>query len=368
MGNSFGKLYTVTGFGESHSPAVGAVIDGCPAGIPLSELDIQPQLTRRRPGQNKYTTPRNEADSVRIVSGIDRGVTLGTPICMIVENTNQKPGDYAEMVPAPRPSHADFTYLQKFGVAASSGGGRASAREAIARVCGGALAEKILGAWFGMEFVAWVSSVGTIDAPEVDRETITRETIDESMIRCPDHETSEQMLELINNTRKSADSIGGQITGVIRNVPVGLGQPVFDKIEAILAQAMLSLPAVKGFEFGSGFKGSRMTGSQHNDLFVKKGETLGTATNRSGGIQGGISNGETIYFKVAFKPTATIGTAQMTADYDGNEIELIGKGRHDPCVVGRAVPMVESMAAMVMMDMVLQQRATNPSSLKYREA
>jgi len=366
VGNSFGKLYTVTGFGESHSPAVGAVIDGCPAGIPLSELDIQPQLTRRRPGQNKYTTPRNEADAVRILSGIDRGVTLGTPICLIVENTNQKPGDYAEMVPAPRPSHADFTYKEKFGVAASSGGGRASAREAIARVCGGALAEKVLGSWFGMEIVAWVSSVGTIDAPAVDMNTISRETIDESMIRCPHQKTSEAMLELINNTRKSADSIGGRITCVIRHVPVGLGQPVFEKLEAVLAQAMLSLPAVKGFEFGSGFEGSRMTGSTHNDLFVKKDDTLGTKTNRSGGIQGGISNGENIYFTVAFKPTATIGTAQMTADYEGNEVELIGKGRHDPCVVGRAVPMVESMAAMVMMDMALRQRAVNPASLTYK--
>lgn len=364
MSNSFGKLYTVTGFGESHSPAVGAVIDGCPAGIPLSEADIQPQLTRRRPGQNKYTTPRKEADEVRIVSGVDNGVTLGTPICMIVENTNQRPGDYKEMSPVPRPSHADFTYLEKFGVAASSGGGRASAREAIGRVCGGALAEKVLDTWFGLEIVAWVSSVGEIDAGEIDMKTITREEIDKSMIRCPDPAASEKMLETIEAARMSQDSRGGVITCVVRNVPRGLGQPVFEKLEAVIAQAMLSLPATKGFEFGSGFAGSRMLGSEHNDPFVKKGETLGTSSNRSGGIQGGISNGEDIYFRVSFKPTATIGTAQETVDYKGEPTTLVGKGRHDPCVVGRAVPMVETMVANVLMDMVLRQRAIRPETLQ----
>ncbi len=364
MSNSFGKLYTVTGFGESHSPAVGAVIDGCPAGISLSEADIQPQLTRRRPGQNKYTTPRNEADAVRILSGVDNGLTLGTPICMIVENTNQRPGDYKEMSPVPRPSHADFTYLEKFGVAASSGGGRASAREAIGRVCGGALAGKILDQWFGLDIVAWVSSVGEIDAGEIDMKTVTREEIDKSMIRCPDSEASEKMLEVIEDARMNHDSCGGVITCVVRNVPRGLGQPVFEKLEAVIAQAMLSLPATKGFEFGSGFEGSRMRGSEHNDPFIKKGESLGTSSNRSGGIQGGISNGEDIYFRVGFKPTATIGTEQHTVDYNGEETVLVGKGRHDPCVVGRAVPMVETMVANVLMDMVLRQRSIRPESLK----
>ncbi len=363
MSNSFGKLYTVTGFGESHSPAVGAVIDGCPAGIPLSEADIQPQLTRRRPGQNKYTTPRKEADAVRILSGVDNGVTLGTPICMVVENTNQRPGDYSEMSPVPRPSHADFTYLEKFGVAASSGGGRASAREAIGRVCGGALAEKILDTWFDLDIVAWVSSVGEVDAGDIDMKTISREEIDKSMIRCPDPVASEKMLETIEAARLSHDSRGGVITCVVRNVPRGLGQPVFEKLEAVIAQAMLSLPATKGFEFGSGFEGSRMKGSEHNDAFVKKGDTLGTTSNRSGGIQGGISNGEDIYFRVSFKPTATIGTAQETVDYKGEPTTLVGKGRHDPCVVGRAVPMVETMVANVLLDMVLRQRAIRPEIL-----
>ncbi len=363
MSNSFGKLFTITGFGESHSAAVGAVIDGCPPGIALSEDDIQPQLTRRRPGQNKYTTPRKEADKVRILSGVDNGVTLGTPICMVVENTNHRPGDYKEMSPVPRPSHADFTYLEKFGVAASSGGGRASAREAIGRVCGGALAEKILDQWFDLDVVAWVSSVGTVDAGEIDMATVTREEIDKSMIRCPDEVASEKMLEVIEDARENQDSCGGVITCVARNVPRGLGQPVFEKLEAVIAQAMLSLPATKGFEFGSGFEGSRMRGSEHNDPFVKKGETLGTSSNRSGGIQGGISNGEDIYFKVAFKPTATIGTAQETVDYNGEPTTLIGRGRHDPCVVGRAVPMVETMVASVLMDMVLRQKAIHPESL-----
>ena len=366
VGNSFGTLYKITGFGESHSPAVGAVIEGCPAGIELQEEDIQPQLTRRRPGQNKYTTPRNEADKVRILSGVDRGVTLGTPICMIVENTNHRPQDYKEMSPVPRPSHADFTYKSKFGVAASSGGGRASAREAIGRVCAGALAEKVLKEWFNLDIVAWVSSVGDVTAPDIDMNTITREEVDTSLIRCPHKESSDKMLECIEEARMNQDSRGGIITCVVRNVPIGLGDPVYEKLEALIAQAMLSIPATKGFEFGSGFAGSSMRGSEHNDRFIKKGDTLGTSTNNSGGIQGGISNGENIYFKVAFKPTATIGTEQITATYDGEETTLVGKGRHDPCVVGRAVPIVEAMVANVLLDATLKQRAINPNILEVK--
>ena len=364
MSNTFGTLYKTTGFGESHSAAVGAVVDGCPAGIELSSADIQPQLTRRRPGQNRFSTPRKEADEVTILSGVENGKTLGTPIAFVVHNTNHRPGDYKEMAAAPRPSHADFTYLSKFGIAASSGGGRASAREAIARVCSGALAEKILKQWYGIEIVAFVSSIHTIDAPAIALDIITREDIDNeevSMIRCPDAATSKKMEAAIDEARIQKDSVGGVITCAIRNVPIGLGQPVFEKLEAKLAQAMLSIPATKGFEIGSGFAGSRMRGSEHNDLFIAKGDTLGTKTNRSGGIQGGISNGEIIHFKVAFKPTATIGTLQHSADYEGNMVDLEGRGRHDPCVVPRAIPIVESMAAITLLDAVLQQRAINPS-------
>ena len=359
MSNSFGKLFSVTGFGESHSPAVGAIIDGCPPGIELAPKDVQPQLTRRRPGQNRYTTPRKEADEVQFLSGVENGKTLGTPIAMVIYNSNQKPGDYSEMSNIPRPSHADFTYLKKYGIKASSGGGRASAREAIGRVCGGAVAEKVLRERFGLEIVAWVSSVGNVESNYIDMSSITREKIDKSPVRCPHKESSEKMMEVIESARMSSDSIGGVVTCVCRNVPIGLGDPVFDKLEAILAHGMLSIPAVKGFEFGSGFNGTKLNGSKHNDMFIKKSDTLGTSTNNSGGIQGGISNGEDIYFRVAFKPTATIGTQQETADYDGEMVTLVGKGRHDPAVVSRAVPIVESMASMTLLDAVLRQDSIN---------
>lgn len=357
MSNSFGRLFRINGFGESHSPAVGAVIDGCPPGIELTEADIQPQLTRRRPGQNKYSTPRSEADKVEFLSGIENGKTLGTPILMLVKSENVKPGDYSEMSQIPRPSHADFTYLSKYGIKASSGGGRASVREAVGRVCGGAVAEKVLREWYGVEIVAWVSSVGEMDSEAPDMDTITREEVDRSEIRCPDLNRSDEMKAFIQKMKQEKDSIGGVVTCVCRNVPVGLGDPVFCKLEAVLAQAMLSISAAKGFEIGSGFEGTKMRGSQHNDLFIKKGDTIGTLTNRSGGVQGGISNGENIYFRVAFKPTATIGTAQESVTYAGEKTVIEGKGRHDPCVVSRAVPIVEAMAAATLLDALLIQKS-----------
>jgi chorismate synthase len=323
----------------------------------LTEADIQPQLSRRRPGQSDLSTPRQEADQVIIYSGTEFGRTLGTPIMLLINNKDQRPQDYGEMSRIPRPSHADFTYQMKYGVRASSGGGRSSARETIGRVAAGAIAEKWLRETYGTEIVAWVSAVGDIEAPEVDMKRICRDEVDRQVVRCPDAATAGRMEELIKEVLAAKDSTGGILTCVCRNVPIGLGEPVFDKLEARLAQAMLSLPATKGFDIGSGFAGSRMRGSEHNDPFVKKGQQLGTRTNRSGGVQGGISNGEPIVFRVAFKPVATIGMAQETVDFDGQEVVLAAKGRHDPCVVPRAVPIVEAMAALVLADMALRQRA-----------
>jgi chorismate synthase len=355
MSSTFGTIFKVTSFGESHCAAVGAILDGCPAGLELSEADIQPQLDRRRPGQSALSTPRSETDRVSILSGVENGVTLGTPIGLLVPNRDQHPDDYDDMADIPRPSHADYTYQVKYGVRAQSGGGRASARETIGRVAAGSIAEKILAQKFGVQIVAWVESVGGLAASEVDQESITRQQVDASAVRCPDQQAAQAMTELITEVRDNKDSIGGVVACVCRNVPAGLGEPVFDKLEAMLAHAMLSLPASKGFEIGSGFGGSRMLGSTHNDPFVKKGARLGTLTNFSGGIQGGISNGETIYFKVAFKPPATIGQKQATVTYQGKAAELEAKGRHDPCIVPRAVPIVESMAALVLMDLLLRQ-------------
>ncbi|PLX79261.1 MAG: chorismate synthase [Desulfuromonas sp.] len=356
MSSTFGTLFRVTTFGESHCKAVGAVVDGCPPGMELSAEDIQPQLDRRRPGQSHLTTPRNEADQVQILSGTEGGLTLGTPIGLTVANKDQRPRDYGSMSQVPRPSHADYTYRAKYGIHAASGGGRSSARETIGRVAAGAIAEKYLRQVFDIEVVAYVSSVGTVDAPQIDLATLDRPAVDASMVRCPDAEAAAEMEAAIVAAKEDQDSLGGVITCVCRNVPVGLGEPVFDKLEATLAQAMLSLPATKGFEIGSGFAGTRLRGSEHNDRFVMKGERLGTATNNSGGIQGGISNGEPIVFRVAFKPTATIGIAQTTVDLDGNEVSLSAEGRHDPCVLPRAVPIVESMAALVLADMALVQK------------
>ncbi len=356
MSSSFGTLFTISTFGESHGIGVGAVVDGVPAGMSLSEADIQPQLDRRRPGQSDLTTPRQEADQVSILSGVERGLTLGTPIGLLVRNKDQRPGDYGEMSQIPRPSHADYTYQMKYGIRASSGGGRSSARETIARVAAGAIAEKVLREQWGVEIVAWVSSIGDIDAPELDCQGITREQVDATLSRCPDPAAASRMEDLVREVRDAADSIGGVITCVCRNVPAGWGEPVFDRLEAKLAQAMLSLPATKGFEIGSGFAGSRMLGSVHNDPFVQKGARLGTLTNHAGGVLGGISSGEPVLFRVPFKPVATIGKTQQTADFEGNPVELAAKGRHDPCVVPRAVPIVETTAALVLLDLALRQK------------
>lgn len=356
MSSTFGTLFRVSTFGESHCKGVGAIVDGCPPRMPLTEADIQPQLDRRRPGQSAVSTPRQESDAVTILSGTENGITLGTPIGLFVPNQDQRPNDYKEMLNIPRPSHADYTYQMKYGIRASSGGGRSSARETIGRVAAGAIAEKWLRLTHGIEIVAWVSSVGTWDAPEIDAHAITRADVDATIIRCPHATTAERMIAAVQAAREAGDSLGGVVTCVCRNVPAGLGEPVFDKLEAKLAHAMLSLPATKGFEIGSGFAGVRMPGSAHNDPFVKKGERLGTRTNYSGGIQGGISNGEPIIFRVAFKPPATISKAQPTADFEGRETVLEAKGRHDPCVVNRAIPIVEAMAALVLMDAALIQR------------
>ncbi len=357
MSSSFGTLFRVTTFGESHGRAVGCIIDGCPPRLALAEADIQPQLDRRRPGQSGISTPRDEKDRVVILSGVENGRTLGTPIALSVANRDQRPGDYGEMAAIPRPSHADFTYQAKYGARASSGGGRSSARETIGRVAAGAVAETWLRGRFGIDIVAWVSGAGEVAASGTDIDRIDRTMVDAHITRCPDPVAAAAMEAAIHAAREAKDSIGGVVSCVCRGVPAGWGEPVFDKLEARLAQAMLSLPATKGFEIGSGFAGTRMRGSAHNDPFVAKGGRLGTSTNHSGGVQGGISNGEPVVFRIAFKPPATIGQAQRTADFDGNPAVLEAKGRHDPCVVPRAVPIVEAMAALVLADAALAQLA-----------
>lgn len=356
----------------------------------LVESDIQTQLSRRRPGQSHLTTPRDEKDKVEIHSGTEYGTTLGTPIMMLVKNQDQRPHDYsANATDAyPRPSHADWTYLQKYGVKASSGGGRSSARETIGRVAAGAIAEKYLKEAYGIEIVAFVSSVGKIKVPSTGPQStdeedddiespisleylkmlndVTREEVDQSLVRCPDEVTAKKMISRIERAKANSDSIGGTVTCVIRNVPIGLGEPCFDKMEASLGKAMLSIPSTKAFEIGSGFAGTEVSGSKHNDAFGHKknhkGETyLGTITNNSGGVQGGITNGENIFFRIGFKSPATIGREQATATYDGVAGNLAAKGRHDPCVVPRAVPIVEAMAALVVLDQLLVQLARNTS-------
>ncbi len=355
MSSTFGQLFRVSTFGESHCKGVGAIIDGCPSGMSLTESDIQPQLDRRRPGQSAVSTKRDEKDQVTIQSGTENGITLGTPISLFVPNQDQRPNDYSEMSDIPRPSHADYTYQMKYGIRASSGGGRSSARETIGRVCAGAIAEKFLYEHSGIQIIAWVSSVGKIMSEHPDIETINKLDIDKTIIRCPDLSSAKKMERLIKDTRDEDDSIGGTVNCVCRNVPAGLGEPVFNKLEAMLGGAMLSIPATKGFEIGSGFLGTAMKGSEHNDSFILKNGIIGTKTNFSGGIQGGISNGEPILFRVAFKPPATIGLPQNTIDFSGSQKVLEAKGRHDPCVVARAVPIVESMAAIVLADCMLQQ-------------
>ena len=356
MSSTFGTLFRVTTFGESHCKGVGAILDGCPPRLALSEQDLQPQLDRRRPGQSSLTTERDEADRVTILSGVENGLTLGTPLALYVANRDHKPDDYDHLRFIPRPSHAEYAYQMKYGIRAASGGGRSSARETIGRVAAGGVAEKFLHETYGIAIVAWVSSIGGLDAPRIDLEQINRTDVDQTPVRCPHPSTAEKMMAAIAEARAAADSLGGVISCVCRRVPAGWGEPVFDKLEAKLAQAMLSIPATKGFEIGSGFAGSRMRGSTHNDPFIAKEGRLGTVTNFSGGIQGGISNGEPISLRVAFKPPATIGQAQKTVDFNGQPVVLEAKGRHDPCVVPRAVPIVESMAALVLADMALRQK------------
>jgi len=359
MSSSFGTLFQVSTFGESHCKAVGVVIDGCPPGLELTEKDIQPQMDRRRPGQSALSTDRQEADQVIILSGTENGKTLGTPIALKVDNKDHRPKDYGDMRNIPRPSHADFTYQMKYGIRASSGGGRSSARETIGTVAAGAVAGKILQEKYGIEIIAWVKSIGEIEADTIDSINLTRKAVDATVVRCPDVQAAEKMAKLVGELKEEGDSIGGVVSCIIRNVPTGLGEPTYEKLEAKLAQAMLAIPATKGFEVGSGFSGTRLRGSQHNDPFTVKDDTIGTLTNNSGGIQGGISNGEAITLNIAFKPPATISLPQETVDFEGNKAILEAKGRHDPCVVPRAVPIVEGMAALVLLDMAMRQQARN---------
>jgi chorismate synthase len=357
MGSSFGKLFRISTFGESHGGGVGVIVDGCPPRLTLDLEQIQQDLDRRKPGQSRITTPRKEDDRVEILSGLLDGQTLGTPIAMLVRNKDQRPGDYKEMAAAFRPSHADATYQAKYGIQARSGGGRASARETIGRVAAGAIAKQLLARAAGTEVLAWVKRIHTIEAGAIDPGTVRLEDVEHTIVRCPDPRAAEAMIARIEAIGREGDSCGGVIECVVRNPPVGLGMPVFDKLEADLAKAVMSLPATKGFEIGSGFAGTLLKGSEHNDAFLPSSEgRLRTATNNSGGIQGGISNGEPIVIRVAFKPTATIRKEQQTIDASGAATTLAAKGRHDPCVLPRAVPMVEAMVALVLADHLLRQQ------------
>ncbi len=353
MGNTFGHLFRVTTFGESHGGGVGVVIDGCPPQLALSVAEIQVELDRRRPGQSKITTPRKESDTCEILSGVFEGKTLGTPIALLVRNQDQRSQDYEEMAQTYRPSHADATYDAKYGIRNWQGGGRSSARETIGRVAAGAIAKKILHQVAGVEIIAYVKRIKDLEAV-IDPNSVTLEQVERTIVRCPDAECADRMIDLIEQIRDQGDSIGGVVECVARNVPRGWGDPVFDKLEADLAKGILSLPATKGFEIGSGFAGTLLTGSQHNDEFYNDGDRIRTTTNRSGGIQGGISNGEPIILRAAFKPTATIRKAQQTVTQDGEATVLAAKGRHDPCVLPRAVPMVEAMVAIVLCDHLLR--------------
>lgn len=351
MSNSYGTIFKISTFGESHGPAIGVIIDGCPAGLAIDEEFIQKELTRRKPGQSKITTQRKEDDTFKILSGVFEGKSTGTPIAIVIENQDQRSKDYGHIAESFRPSHADYTYEAKYGNRDYRGGGRSSARETAARVAAGAIA-KLLLKKSGVEIFAYVSKVGNLEAPPYTQLDLTK--TEDNIVRCPDPATAEKMIAYIDQIRLERDTIGGVVTGVIKNSPVGLGEPVFDKLHAELGKAMLSINAVKGFEYGSGFAGVALRGSQHNDEFYKEGDRIRTKTNLSGGVQGGISNGEDIYFNVAFKPVATIMQDQTSVDKSGNEVIISGKGRHDPCVVPRAVPIVESMAALVMVDMLLR--------------
>ena len=354
MGSTFGHLFRITTFGESHGGGVGVIIDGCPPQLEISAEEIQFELDRRRPGQSKITTPRKEADTCEILSGVFEGKTLGTPIAILVRNKNTRPEDYDEMAQKYRPSHADATYDAKYGFRNWQGGGRSSARETVGRVAAGAIAKKILHQVANVEVIAYVKRIQNLEGV-VDTNTVTLADVESNIVRCPDGEIANTMISLIEQTGRDGNSIGGVVECVVRNVPKGLGEPVFDKLEADLAKAVMSLPASKGFEIGSGFEGTLLTGFEHNDEFyIDENGEIRTVTNRSGGIQGGISNGENIIIRVAFKPTATIRKEQRTVTKEGEETLLSGKGRHDPCVLPRAVPMVDAMVALVLCDHLLR--------------
>ena len=357
MASSFGHLFRISTWGESHGGGIGVVVDGCPPRLKLSEADIQPDLDRRRPGQSKIVTPRKESDTVQILSGISsNGLTLGTPISLWVKNEDQRSEAYNEMQDKFRPSHADYTYFAKYGIRAWQGGGRASARETIGRVAAGAIAKKVLREQFGVEVLAYVKQVQKIIG-DVNPDRVKLKDVEANIVRCPDPKAAANMIRLIERIRNEGNTVGGIIEGLARGVPAGWGEPVFDKLEADLAKAMLSLPACKGFESGDGFAGILLTGLEHNDAIRARGGKVFTTTNRSGGIQGGISNGETIFFRTAFKPVATVMHAQNTVDVNFHNTTLKGRGRHDACVLPRAVPMVEAMTALVLVDHALRQRA-----------
>ena len=355
MGNTFGKLFKLTSFGESHGSMIGGIIEGCPAGLEIDKDIIQKDLDRRKPGQSKVTSSRKEDDKVQLLSGIFEGKSTGTPIGFLIPNINSKSKDYSNIKDVFRPSHADYTYEEKYGLRDYRGGGRSSARETACRVVAGSIAKQLLNN-YGVKISAYVSSIGNIFADE--KKVDLNKDYDSNIVRCPDPNASNKMINLITDLKSKGNTVGGQIKCVISGVEAGLGEPVFDKLHADLGKAMLSINAVKGFEYGSGFNGSKMTGAEHNDEFIVENGNVSTKTNNSGGIQGGISNGEEIYFKVAFKPVATIMTKQNSIDKEKNNVELSVKGRHDPCVVPRAVPIVESMAAIVLADHLLRNRTS----------
>jgi chorismate synthase len=353
-GNSFGNIFRITTFGESHGEAVGVVIDGCPAGLAVDMEQVQQEMDRRRPGQSHITTQRQEADRVEVLSGIFEGKTVGTPITLLVRNEDARSKDYSHIKDKFRPSHADFTYQEKYGLRDYRGGGRSSARETVARVAAGAIAKQLL-ATMGIKVQGYVSTVGNIDV-NIPYQELDLSIAETNIVRCPHPDTAFLMVHAIEDVRKAGDTLGGVVSCVISGAPVGLGEPVFDKLHADLAKAMMSINATKGFEYGSGFDGVRLKGSEHNDKFENQAGQIRTTTNHSGGIQGGISNGMDIYFRVAFKPVATIMQAQESVNEQGDAVTVQGKGRHDPCVVPRAVPIVEAMAALVIADHVLRNR------------
>lgn len=363
-GNSFGRHFTINTFGESHGEAIGVIIDGCPAGLSISKEEIQLELNRRKPGQSNITTQRKESDIVNILSGVFNGITTGTPIALIIANEDQNSKDYTHLKDSFRPSHADFSYTEKYGIRDYRGGGRASARETATRVAAGAIAKKILSHW-GISINAFVSAIHHTSV-EKDYQQLDLTKIEDNIVRCPDEAIANKMISLIEQAKQDGDSLGGIVSAVIKNCPTGLGEPVFDKLQADLAKAMLSINAVHGFDYGSGFKGSKMKGSEHNDIFENIDDKVITQSNFSGGIQGGISNGMDIYFRVAFKPTATIMQAQQSINSEGEKIIIEGKGRHDPCVVPRAVPIVEAMAALVITDHILRNTTSQLKNITFK--